>query len=271
MRPAELLDARITVTNPTAGVTGGLTLRLLWPEEMEAFPVVTGGGDCPGSSCDRGEYLSWNLGVLGPGASAIVDFNETAESELVDGTLIPLEIELLEGGLPARNHSRTILVHPFVDSDGDGEADILDDDDDNDGMPDWWELIHGLDPLDPSDAGEDPDGDGATNLEEYLAGTDPNVSGAGLSLSDRAGLILPGFEVEVANPAGGTTFFSARNTSSGTVPLRVDYFAGSVAADPMRSDLLSLDAQETLPVDVRGSLAGMPVEDGFARGLAILT
>ena len=46
-------------------------------------------------------------------------------------------------------------------------------DTDGDGMPDGWEVLHGLNPFDPSDAHEDPDGDGLTNLEEYLAGTDP--------------------------------------------------------------------------------------------------
>lgn len=47
-------------------------------------------------------------------------------------------------------------------------------DSDGDGMPDGWEVMHGLNPNDPSDADEDPDGDGLTNLEEYLNGTDPN-------------------------------------------------------------------------------------------------
>ncbi len=46
-------------------------------------------------------------------------------------------------------------------------------DSDGDGMPDAWEILHGLDPNDPSDAHLDLDGDGATNLEEFLAGTDP--------------------------------------------------------------------------------------------------
>jgi len=46
-------------------------------------------------------------------------------------------------------------------------------DSDHDGMPDWWELKHGLNPHDPSDAHQDKDGDGYTNLEEYLNGTDP--------------------------------------------------------------------------------------------------
>lgn len=46
-------------------------------------------------------------------------------------------------------------------------------DTDEDGLPDWWEILHGFDPEEPSDAEEDPDGDGYSNLEEYLAGTDP--------------------------------------------------------------------------------------------------
>lgn len=47
-------------------------------------------------------------------------------------------------------------------------------DSDGDGMPDGWEVMHGFNPNDPADAYEDADGDGLTNLEEYLLGTDPN-------------------------------------------------------------------------------------------------
>ena len=49
-------------------------------------------------------------------------------------------------------------------------------DNDNDEIPDDWEYEYNLDPTDPSNAGEDPDGDGMTNKEEWEAGTDPNKS-----------------------------------------------------------------------------------------------
>ncbi|MFQ5911167.1 MAG: hypothetical protein ACE5IJ_10705, partial [Thermoplasmata archaeon] len=82
-----------------------------------------------------------------------------------------------------------------VDTDGDGEPDFSDLDDDNDDlsdetedslgtdplsndtdgdvMPDGWEHFNALDPKDPSDADEDFDGDGFTSLEEYQSGTNP--------------------------------------------------------------------------------------------------
>ncbi|RPJ56454.1 MAG: pectate lyase [Acidobacteria bacterium] len=41
-------------------------------------------------------------------------------------------------------------------------------DKDNDGLPDAWEELHGLDPDNPSDHAADRDKDGYTNLEEYL-------------------------------------------------------------------------------------------------------
>jgi pectate lyase len=47
------------------------------------------------------------------------------------------------------------------------------DDADHDGMPDAWEQRYGLNPSDPSDGPQDANGNGYTNVEEFLNGTKP--------------------------------------------------------------------------------------------------
>jgi hypothetical protein len=49
-------------------------------------------------------------------------------------------------------------------------------DEDQDGMPDDWEKKFRLDPANAKDASTDADGDGYTNIEEYLNETDPAAS-----------------------------------------------------------------------------------------------
>jgi hypothetical protein len=49
-------------------------------------------------------------------------------------------------------------------------------DTDHDGMPDEWERQHGLDPARAADGAADRDGDGYTNLEEYLNATTNSLS-----------------------------------------------------------------------------------------------
>jgi hypothetical protein len=75
----------------------------------------------------------------------------------------------IKAGNQELNFSKTISG----DNDLDGTIDPEDPDDDNDGMPDEWELKFNLDPFNNADANEDADGDGLTNLEEYKLGTDP--------------------------------------------------------------------------------------------------
>ena len=59
------------------------------------------------------------------------------------------------------------LKEPFINSDFDSITD-----EDEDQMPDQWEVMHGLSPV-IFDSAEDIDEDGLPNLEEYTVGTDP--------------------------------------------------------------------------------------------------
>jgi hypothetical protein len=60
---------------------------------------------------------------------------------------------------------------------------VVSQDTDGDGMPDHWEQTHALRPDDPNDAAMDADADGASNLNEYRAGTDPKDAASTLRIT----------------------------------------------------------------------------------------
>jgi VCBS repeat-containing protein len=72
---------------------------------------------------------------------------------------------------------------PDVDNDGIASVDdafkfnaAYSSDTDGDGMPDAYELEHGFDANNVGDKNTDSDGDGVSNLNEFIAGTDPRVN-----------------------------------------------------------------------------------------------
>ncbi len=79
-------------------------------------------------------------------------------------------------GVPDLQDAYPLDQNEFVDSDGDGIGDNTDMDDDNDLIPDSYELLNGLNPFDSSDASSDYDADGLTALEEFNVGTRADLS-----------------------------------------------------------------------------------------------
>ena len=103
------------------------------------------------------------------------------------------------------------LVDEFTNTDSDPQPDCVDTDDDNDGLPDDWELANGYDPL-VFDAQVDLDGDGRSGALEFADGTDPNVYDgpdaptALLPLDgERLPTLRPDLVVEAATSPTGTT------------------------------------------------------------------
>ena len=70
-------------------------------------------------------------------------------------------------------------------------------DSDGDGMTDEWEKKYGLDPNDPADASLDKDGDEFTNLEEFVAKTDPTNKADHPDYFDSLSIQLPLVETKL--------------------------------------------------------------------------
>jgi hypothetical protein len=64
-----------------------------------------------------------------------------------------------------------------------GDWTLMEADTDWDGMPDWYETALGFNPNDPSDGSADFDGDGMSNLAEYLSATNPKDSNSFLRIT----------------------------------------------------------------------------------------
>lgn len=115
-------------------------------------------------------------------------------------------------------------------------------DTDGDGMPDAWEDAHGLNRF-VNDANLDPDQDGFTNYQEYLAGTDPH---------DGSSLLR--FEGIVPSAAGNEIRFNAAAGHSYTVLYRDSLVGGAwqrftdVAAPPVSQMIHLTDSVGTGPV-----------------------
>ncbi|HYE32203.1 MAG TPA: PQQ-binding-like beta-propeller repeat protein [Methylomirabilota bacterium] len=85
---------------------------------------------------------------------------------------------------------------------------------DADGLPDSWEIAHGLD-TSVADANSDFDGDGASNLHEYLTGTNPRRATSVLQIYYER---LPTGELRIAYEAQANRSYRLESSSDGRAP-----------------------------------------------------
>ena len=147
----------ITITNSGDRAAGDVVLTDRIPTDVTFVSVVASQGSC----ATMGSWVNCSIGMLANGARATMALTVRPTT-----TGMVQNIASITSSTPDPNLSNNVnvsLVQSALDEDYDGIADD-------------WERAHGLAPTNPDDALDDPDGDGASNLAEYLAGTDPQDS-----------------------------------------------------------------------------------------------
>ena len=139
----------------------------------------------------------------------------------------------------------------------------VNEDSDHDGLPDWWELANGLNPL-VNDASLDPDGDGASNLQEYLAGTDPQSGSMVIAWGDNSfgeSSVPAGLTNVIAVAAGG-------DFGSGWWPQLLQGFSLALRSD---GTLIAWGNNRYGQTNITGLTGVAKMAAGVYHGLALLT
>ena len=138
----------------------------LLPPGMQAYQLKDDQADYDNDlSTDKYYLMAWaDLSINGwpletsfPVPLAVLPFTAL---DGFDGSSVNFTSSALAHGYSLDAETVSITRALFVDTDLDG-------------LPDDYEIDNGFNPTDPSDADADSDGDGISNLDEFLAGSDP--------------------------------------------------------------------------------------------------
>ena len=149
-----IMECAAGLWDPT-GHSPSIDFRRYVPLEHEVFPITIQHVDSVHDDLVADSGACHRLGENGDWIWNRDEVDDRVIQDYVDGTGTVPSHEDAVGGFP------TIAPGtPYQDSD-------------HDGMPDAWEYLHRFDPNDASDGTDDTDGDGYTNVEEFLNGTAP--------------------------------------------------------------------------------------------------
>lgn len=127
-----------------------------------------------------GHAIPLKISPVGLAATDQRGFMREYTGELTIDSNISAHANILNSGeqihlvMHATNDNDSIFSRARTNIDNVSLIEISIQDKDDDGMDDAWEQQHNLDPRNPDDALLDTDKDGATNLLEFQAQTDPN-------------------------------------------------------------------------------------------------
>jgi uncharacterized repeat protein (TIGR01451 family) len=112
-RPGEAVMANITVTNDTGSSVSNVSLQARMPAAgVTSISQVyfSGGATCPGGVCDPNELVTWNIGLLAPGAGVTLSMPMPVANAATDGTVITMPVTAFVGGVAQLNISHSVTV-----------------------------------------------------------------------------------------------------------------------------------------------------------------
>lgn len=158
MRPGQSVSLQIIVSNVGPAAVSEVVLTNRLPAGVNIFSNSVS----QGSVTTDGQLMIASLGTLSANGTATLSFSISPSGD-VDGW-VTNSAEVISSATP----------DPFAwNNRADLNIRILPPDRDDDGLPDEWEISFELDPDNPADAFADSDGDGHSNMQEFLAGTIP--------------------------------------------------------------------------------------------------
>lgn len=260
-----IMNGDITVVQPMPPVVADITKS----------PVIIGHGQSVELkwAFSNANYVVWdrNLGQAGAMGSLVV-----TPSSNTSYTVTAVGDDTLRA-------KHTVAV--IIDTDRDGLEDRLDLDDDGDGIPDTVEIANGLNPYSSEDAMLDADGDGYSNLQEFLAGKPIGTSNTSIPLVinrffvSNERIAQAGESVTLSWQVLGATKITLRSNNGMVQTLSSEnspQWQGAITLTPMQKTYYTLEAfgpegsmQSVLVVDLAISNSidtwKTDIDDAFVR------
>lgn len=159
--PVDLGGFTLTDDPSLAGATNTVLMSLSFIPPR-GFLLLRADGDGAAGP----DHVNFRIDALGETVRVYDAIRVTVDSV----TILPQVSGITEGRYP--DSGALIVAFPNVPTPG-APNQLPATDQDGDRLPDVWELLYGFDANNAADAQADVDGDGASNLDEFLGGTDP--------------------------------------------------------------------------------------------------